>query len=159
MREVEPQTVDGMMVSSTMIRRRLEAGFVAEAWRMLGRPYCIDGIVRRGTGRGKRLGFPTLNIETENQILPAGVFHTMTEIGGRAYGSVTNVGRCPTFANRKRTVETHVIGFDRDIYGKSVRVCFRNKIRNEKKFKSGADLGRQIARDIESVAFDKKALF
>ena len=158
-KEVEPQTIDGLRVSSTLIRRRLEAGFVADARRMLGRPYCIDGIVRKGTGRGKRLGFPTLNIETDNQILPTGVFHTKTEIGGLTFESVTNIGLCPTFANRKRTVETYVIGFDREVYGKSVRVCFQNKIRNERKFKSGADLGRQIARDIESVAFDKKALF
>lgn len=157
--EVEPQMVDGVKVSSTLIREKLAAGDVAAARNMLGRDYCVEGVVRRGFGRGKSLGFPTLNIKTDNQILPPGVFHTRTEIGGRFFESLTDIGFCPTFAGKDRTVETHVIGFDRMIYGEEIRICFRSKIRDEKKFDSGVDLSRQIALDIESIVFDKEALF
>lgn len=157
--EVEPQMVNGVKVSSTLIREKLTGGDVVAARSMMGRAYCIDGVVRRGFGRGKGLGFPTLNVETDNQILPPGVFHTRTEIGGRFFESLTHIGSCPTFAGKDQTVETHVIGFDRMIYGKDVRVCFRSKIRDERKFDSGVDLSRQIALDIESIAFDKEALF
>lgn len=157
--EVEPQMVDGERVSSTRIREKLAAGDVVAARRMLGRAYCIDGVVRRGIGRGRSLGFPTLNFETDNQLLPPGVFHTRAEIGGRFFESLTNIGSCPTFAGKDQTVETHVIGFDRMIYGNDVRICFRSKIRDERKFDSGVDLSRQIALDIESIVFDKEALF
>jgi riboflavin kinase / FMN adenylyltransferase len=153
--EVEPQMVGGERVSSTLIRLKLEAGDVVAARRMLGRDYRIDGVVRRGFGRGRSLGYPTLNVETENQILPPGVFHTRTEIDGLFFESVTHIGTCPTFAGKDQTVETHLIGFDRMIYGQEVRICFRRKIRDEKKFDSSVDLSRQIALDIESITFDK----
>ena len=157
--EVEPQMVDGERVSSTLVRDKLAAGDVVAARSMLGRAYCIDGVVRRGFGRGRSLGFPTLNVETDNQILPPGVFHTRTEIGGCFFESLTHIGGCPTFAGKDQTVETHVIGFDRMIYGEDVRICFLSKIRDERKFDSGVDLSRQIALDIESTVFDKEALF
>ena len=144
----------GCRVASSQIRKKLAAGAIAEANRMLGHPYAIEGLVEQGAGRGTRLGFPTINIATANQILPPGVFQTRTIVGKQCWPSVTNIGSAPTFtadAGAQVRVETHIPGFQRMIYGKKVTVLFQNKIRAEIKFASGLELIGQIRRDIASL--------
>jgi riboflavin kinase/FMN adenylyltransferase len=152
--------IDGCRVASSLIRKQLAAGAIAAANRMLEKPYYIDGVVEKGAGRGRKLGFPTMNIATDNQILPCGVFHTRSAVGGRLYESVTNIGRAPTFRAPDRLpsprggvpwglkVETHVPGFRRTIYGEKVRLHFIEKIREEREFASAEGLVEQIRRDI-----------
>jgi len=145
-------------VASSLIRRQLAAGSVREAGLLLEKPYFIDGKVVRGAGRGRSLGFPTLNIASDNAILPPGVFHTRVDISGRAFPAVTNIGSAPTFdaaaagkVSRQMRVETHVPGFQGMIYGRNVRLHFIAKIRDERKFASATALQEQIRRDIASL--------
>jgi riboflavin kinase/FMN adenylyltransferase len=145
---------DGNRVGSSLIRKKLAAGAMEEANRILGHPYAIEGVVEKGAGRGKTLGFPTINISTANQILPAGVFQTQTIVGQRRFESVTNIGPAPTFATDASApvkVETHIPGFQRMIYGKKVTVFFIKKIRPEIKFASRQALIEQIRRDVASL--------
>jgi riboflavin kinase/FMN adenylyltransferase len=142
--------IDGCRVASSLIRKKLAAGAIAAANRMLEKPYYIDGVVEKGAGRGRKLGFPTMNIATDNQILPCGVFHTRSAITGRLYESVTNIGRAPTFRSRSLPlrIETHVPGFRRTIYGEKIRLHFIEKIREEREFTGAGELVEQIRRDI-----------
>ncbi|HUU06505.1 MAG TPA: riboflavin biosynthesis protein RibF [Patescibacteria group bacterium] len=146
-----PVKIDGCRVASSLIRKKLAAGAIREANRMLEKPYYIDGIVEKGAGRGKTMGFPTLNIATKNQILPSGVFHTRVEIGNRRFVSLTNIGFAPTFhaaAEVALKIETHIPGFQRTVYGKRIRLFFIDKIRDEKEFTSIQGLVEQIRQDI-----------
>ena len=155
--------IDGCRVTSSLIRKKLAAGAIAAADRMLEKPYFIDGFVEKGAGRGRKLGFPTMNIATENQILPCGVFHTRSAIGGRLYESITNIGRAPTFrppspqlsphggVPKGLKVESHVPGFRRSVYGQRIRLHFIEKIREEREFPGADGLVEQIRRDIASL--------
>ena len=153
---IQPRTMSsgGCRIASSVIRKKLAAGAIEEANRIAGHPYAIDGIVEKGAGRGKMLGFPTINIATANQILPAGVFHTQTLIGKQRFESVTNIGSAPTFATHTAApfkIETHIPGFQRMIYGKKVTIFFINKIRTEIKFNSSRSLIDQIRQDIANL--------
>lgn len=145
--------IDGCRVASSLIRKQLAAGAVRQAGRLLEKPYYIDGIVVRGVGRGTALGFPTLNIASENAILPPGVFHTRVDISGRSFPALTNIGCAPTFgpAIQGFRVETHVPGFRSMVYGKKVRLHFIDKIRAERKFAGADELAEQIRRDIATL--------
>ncbi len=142
--------VDGQRVSSSAIRHRLAAGDVAAAARMLGRPYEIAGTVVRGDGRGRTLGFPTLNLESENRLLPPGVFVSRTEIAGRSYDSVTHIGPVPTFHGEVR-VETHLLDFNRPVYGERVRIHLLARLREVRAFSSAAALAEQIGADLAAA--------
>ncbi|MEI6613314.1 MAG: riboflavin biosynthesis protein RibF [Chrysiogenales bacterium] len=155
-RIIQARTVrrGGCRVASSAIRKKLAAGAIRDANQMLGHPYAIDGIVQKGAGRGKKLGFPTINISTANQLLPMGVFHTQIAVGSNLYESVTNIGSTPTFGAKAATpikIETHIPGFQRMIYGKKVTIFFINKIREEIKFDSSKSLTNQIRLDIASL--------
>ncbi len=144
----------GLRIASSEIRKKLAAGAIAEANRMSGHPYAIEGFVKKGAGRGTKIGFPTINISTANQILPAGVFHTHTVIGKQRLPSVTNIGFAPTFSSGKSApikIETHIPGFKRMIYGKKVTIFFISKIRSEIKFDSSRSLAEQIRVDIANL--------
>jgi riboflavin kinase/FMN adenylyltransferase len=147
----EEVSIDGAAVSSTRIRAVVGAGEVAQAARMLGRPYSLAGIVVRGDGRGRGLGWPTANLAIDNDLLPAdGVYVTRLRIPalGDSLPSVTNVGTRPTvYADHPRLVETHVLDFDRDIYGERVELELLQRLRAEKKFPSAESLRRQIGHD------------
>jgi len=160
--------IDGCRVASSLIRKQLAAGAVRAAGRMLERPYFIDGVVIHGAGRGRTLGFPTLNIASDNTLLPPGVFRTQVDIAGRSFPSLTNIGRAPTFGAAALgsaqeclppagvvpgglKIETHVPDFRRTVYGKKVRLHFIDKIRDEKKFSDAGELAQQIRRDITSL--------
>lgn len=148
--------VDGQRVASSLIRRLLDGGRVREAGRLLGRPYRIDGVVVRGAGRGRELGFPTMNIDSANDILPGGVFHTELELQsrpGRRLPSATFIGRAPAFTDPARPlrVETHVPGFRASVYGRRVRLHFIARIREERRFANPAELTAQIRRDLDAL--------
>ncbi len=142
---------NGMPVSSSLVRRFLQAGEVEKANLLLGRPYEIEGKVIEGKSRGKPLGFPTANIETTNEIIPRGVFITRTSIGAEAFPSMTNVGIRPTFDQDETQVESHLIGFNGNLYGKEIRIRFLKKIRAEVKFQALQELRQQLEKDLETA--------
>ncbi len=145
-------------VSSTRIRDALALGDVAEASLCLDRPYAISGAVVQGEMRGRTLGFPTLNLETENELIPAhGVYATTVQflddagLEGVGRPSVTNVGTRPTFEPGRVLVEAHLIDMEGDFYGRQMEVSFRARIRAERKFSGPDALKEQVARDVESA--------
>jgi riboflavin kinase / FMN adenylyltransferase len=143
--------LDGKTVSSTRIREAIVAGDLDAAGQMLGRAYSLTGAVTRGDGLGRQLGFPTANLDTTGLALPpGGVYAVHAEVGGKAHRAVLNIGSRPTLSDPRATVraEVHLIDFEGDLYGQEMAVTFVDKLRNEKKFDSLADLRSQIACDI-----------
>jgi riboflavin kinase/FMN adenylyltransferase len=137
-------------ISSTMIRRLLASGRVNLARRMLGRPYGIESRVIEGRKVGKaQLKYATANLKPHNTVIPAnGVYITLTLLEGSWRRSITNIGHRPTFGGEPElTVETHVMDFDRELYGEKIRVRFLHRLRGEKKFESIGALRDQIDRD------------
>ncbi len=148
--DVPEVLVRGHRVSSTMIRRLLGAGRVNFARRMLGRPYGIESRVIEGRKIGKaQLKYATANLKPHNTMIPAsGVYITLTLVEGSWRRSITNIGHRPTFGGEPElTVETHVMDFDRELYGEKIRVRFLHRLRGEKKFESIDALRDQIDRD------------
>jgi riboflavin kinase/FMN adenylyltransferase len=148
--EVPEVLMRGQRVSSTSIRRLLAAGRVNLARRMLGRPYDIESRVVEGRKLGKaKLGYGTANLRPVNQVVPAnGVYVTLTRVDGEWRRSVTNVGYRPTFGgDAEVTVESHIVDFDREIYGENISVRFLHRLRGEMKFESIESLRRQVDRD------------
>ncbi|MBM3285300.1 MAG: bifunctional riboflavin kinase/FMN adenylyltransferase, partial [Candidatus Aminicenantes bacterium] len=105
----------------------------------------------QGSARGKLLGFPTANIMTVNEITPQGVFITEARLDRKTFPSVTNIGSRPTFGAEPFQVETFIFNFDRTVYGKKIRLCFLQKIRNERKFSTPQALVRQVRKDIKAA--------
>jgi riboflavin kinase/FMN adenylyltransferase len=151
--EVPEVRIRNHRISSTMVRRLLQAGRVNQARRMLGRAYGVEGIVIEGRKLGRTISFPTANIEVQNRVIPAdGVYVTLALIDDVWYRSVTNVGKRPTVGlDVESKVETHVIDFDQDLYGKTIRIRFLHRLRGEKKFASLDALKAQIARDRDTT--------
>lgn len=139
-------------ISSRGVRSLIEEGRVAEVQEYLARPFVIDGPVRRGDQRGRTMGFPTANLLSLRQVLPAlGVYGTTTEVGGVSYRSVTNVGFRPTFGEGKVIVESHLLDYGGpEFYGQQISVQFSALIRPERKFDSIDELARQISADCET---------
>lgn len=146
----------GERISSTRIRTALQEGRVVDAKDMLGRPYSITGTVVRGDRMGKRLGWPTINVASEHEVLPAnGVY------AGRVlfpawdslpFEAVTNIGTRPTvYENHQRVVESHILEFSNDVYGEFVEVELWKRLRGEKIFPTVMDLSAQIGRDVEAT--------
>lgn len=150
---VEAVNIDGEKVGSNRIRKLITAGDVDKAKELLERPHMIGGIVVQGKNRGTDIGFPTINLATSFELIPKeGVYITETGIGGKRYPSVTNIGYNPTFDDsRELTVETFVLGFSEDIYGKDVYLYFHKRIREEMKFQNVGDLQARIAKDVETA--------
>jgi riboflavin kinase/FMN adenylyltransferase len=146
--------VEGGVVSSTRVRQAVAEGRMEDAATMLGRHHFIDGCVLEGKRLGRKLGFPTLNLEVENEIEPAsGVYVTAVYIPsfGRTFASVTNVGTRPTvYENSILTIETHLLDFMADVYRESVRLFFVKRLRDEVSFPSTVQLMAQIQRDVEA---------
>ena len=149
---IEQKKSDGDTVSSSRIRKLLGEGRVEEANTLLGRRYFISGEVVHGFSIGNTIGFPTANQEIAvNRLVPKhGVYATLTEIDGRTYRSVTNIGIKPTIAGKRWPLsETHIIGYDGDIYGKSIKVSFLSFLRPEQKFSGLEQLKAQIVKDTD----------
>jgi riboflavin kinase/FMN adenylyltransferase len=146
---VPPTVIDGLAVSSSAIRRLLVQGHVAEATRLLGRPYEIAGEVIKGLSRGRSLGTPTANLRTQNEILPDGVFITEAVWRGRTFPSVTSIGTNPTFGVHPVSVETHILDRRVRIYGAGLTVRLLQKIRATIKFADRSALAARIRTDID----------
>ena len=146
---VPPVLIDGVIVSSTLIRNLITSGKVDLCLKYLGRPYAVNGEVVIGNQLGKTLGFPTSNlIIDENMVSPAnGVYLTWCTYNGVTYPSITNVGNKPTIGEFAKNVETHIFDFDKELYGKRIHVDFLVKTRDEMKFGSVKELSEQIRRD------------
>lgn len=147
---------DGITVSSSLIRKLLQNGEVEKARSLLGRPYEIKGEVIKGKSRGKQLGFPTANVQTDNEIIPPGVFITTVILDGKKLPSLTNIGKCPTFNQEESNIESYIINFKANLYGKQITIHFEKKIRDEIQFDTPGDLSRQIEKDLaQAQAFFK----
>jgi riboflavin kinase/FMN adenylyltransferase len=151
--KIDPVRYKDFVVSSTRVRRLLAEGRVDEAGALLGHHYFIDGRVVRGAGRGRELGFPTANVETANELLPpSGVYATTATIDGVVQPSVTNIGLRPTFGDVDAiTVETHVLGDPVDLYDRTLRLSFVQRLRDERAFADVDALRAQIDADCRSA--------
>jgi riboflavin kinase/FMN adenylyltransferase len=152
--KIDPVRYKDFVVSSTRIRRLVAEGRVDEAGALLGHQYRIDGTVVAGDQRGRTLGFPTANLCTENELLPPnGVYATTATVDGIVRPSVTNIGVRPTVDDSGRLlVETHLLGFEADLYGKTLRIGFVQRLRDERAFASLDLLKAQIAADSSRAA-------
>ncbi len=146
----------GEPVSSTRIRRALAGGEVGVAWELLGRPYSLTGLIVAGERLGRRLGWPTANLQPEGELIPLqGVYASSIAFSGegdppRQWSAVTNIGSRPTVSgDRRLTVETHILDFDREVYGERVELFFHKRLRDEMLFPSVEELSAQIGRDVE----------
>jgi len=147
-------SLDGRIVSSTRIRAAVRAGDLDAASQMLGRPYAISGRVVKGDGVGRRLGFPTANLDVTGLVLPPnGVYAGLTRVRGKTYQVALNIGFRPTVAFKARTLraEAHLLDFDGNLYGRELTVEIGGKLRDEKKFASAVELRQQISRDLAAV--------
>ncbi len=145
-------TVDGIRVSSSVIRNAIERGDLTEANRCLGYAYTLSAHVSHGFRNGHRLGFPTANLDMDEvcQLLPQiGVYATRVRIEGECelYPAMTSVGTRPTFDGTRLSVETYILDFDADLYGRKIEVAFLKRIRGEKKFADLQQLRTQMADD------------
>ena len=151
---VEPVTSDGTIVSSTAIRKAVEAGDFATATRMLGRDYTILGTVEEGKHLGRSLGFPTANLSAHSeQFPPNGVYAAEGLLGGKTVQGVVNLGVRPTVADGapQRVLEFHLFDVDRDLYGEDIELRFLRYLRPERKFENLAALREQIGQDVATA--------
>lgn len=150
---IQPVLSKGLPVSSTRIREHLIDGEIIEANELLGRPFAIIGEVVHGKGLGKKLGVPTANIKPiAKYIIPKkGIYRTYTVIDGEKYPSATNFGVNPTFNEVNIKIENHIIGFDKEIYGKKIEIFFLEYIRPEVKFSSINELKEKMQEDIKYI--------
>ena len=147
---VEPVCLGKLMVSSSEVRRAVEAGEVDRANDMLGRPFQLTGPVIKGKGLGKGLGFPTANIAWDNELIPKeGVYACLVEYRGATYKGVVNIGTAPTVKGDELSVEVHLLNFKGEIYREELKLSFIKRLRDEGRFESIAALREQIKRDIE----------
>jgi riboflavin kinase/FMN adenylyltransferase len=148
---VEPVMIDGEVASSTLVREAIVNAELERAARFLGRPYSVLGRVVGGERLGRRIGFPTANLEVESeQLPPEGVYAVSARHGGETLRGIANLGRRPTVAATAPTdsrLEVHFFDFDREIYGEDVEVEFRHFLRPERRFDSIDALRAQIDRD------------
>jgi riboflavin kinase/FMN adenylyltransferase len=151
--KIDPVRYKDFVVSSTRIRRLVSEGRVDEAAALLGHHFFLDGIVTRGSGRGRGIGFPTANLCTENELVPpTGVYATLVTADGVVQPSITNIGFRPTFGESDRvTIETHVFGMDRDLYGERLRLSFVQRLRDERAFPDVDALRAQIEADCRTA--------
>jgi riboflavin kinase/FMN adenylyltransferase len=150
--EIQPKyEFQNAVVSSSLIREKLLNGKIDEVDVILGRPFHLEGLVIKGEGRGKMIGFPTANIQvSEDLIVPQkGVYVTKTVYNNMIYKSITNIGNNPTFKDSNvLNIETNLFDFDTDIYGETIEIEFLHKLRDEKKFPTVNDLVNQIKLDV-----------
>lgn len=152
--DVLPETeLGGTAVSSSRIRAAISDGNVEEARALLGRPFSITSRVVDGQRLARKLGFPTVNVlPDERLVLPRkGVYLTLTTVDGKSYRGITNAGTRPTVDTKFVCVETHLLDFEGDLYGKLIKTEFLRFIRDERSFPSVDDLAEQVKKDINSA--------
>lgn len=150
---VKPIKINNIRVSSTYIRNLLAQGKVESVKEYLGSNYIVEGIVIEGKQIGRTMGFPTANLKfKENLILPRiGIYATKVYIGDKVYIGATNIGFNPTVRVEKLSIETHILQFNEDIYGKNIKIEFLERIRDEKKFNSLDELKQQLKNDTKKI--------
>ncbi len=159
---VSPIRAGETAVSSSKIRAALSEGNVEEARVGLGRPYCVRGLVVRGDGRGRKLGFPTANLFVPMNgklIPPSGVYAVRGCLKRGVFDGAIHIGPRPTFTGSRPTIELHLLDFDGDIYGEEVRVEFIRHLREVRPFDSVSALVEQLKYDVEAaraaLAYDR----
>jgi len=150
---IPPFTIDGEVVSSTLIRQALIQGDMRRVERLMGRYFYLRGKVITSDKRGRVLGFPTANLDIKpQQALPSnGIYATITQVNGKRFPSATNIGIRPTFGKGEKTVETHLLNYKGDLYDKDMKVEFVQKLRDEQRFSSPEELKIQIEKDVQEV--------
>lgn len=145
--------VHGMRVSSSIVRDAISKGAMRIVTLALGRTYFIDGRVATGRRLGRKIGFPTVNVDPANDLFPGGGVYVTTsrfESFSRSFESVTNIGVRPTlYENYATTIESHIFDFDSNVYGDTVRLYFHELLRRERQFRSALELTNQIRQDID----------
>ena len=152
---IPPYTINGEVVSSTLIRQALVQGDMRRVERLMGRYFHLNGKIITSDKRGRVLGFPTANLDipiTSAQALPGnGIYATIAQVNGKQFPSATNIGIRPTFGEGERMVETHLLNYQGNLYGKEIRVEFVQKLRDEQRFSSSEELKAQIEKDVREV--------
>ena len=143
----------GIRVSSSFVRQAISKGAMHIVNLALGRTYFVDGRVATGRRLGRKIGFPTVNVDPANELFPgSGVYVTTSrfESFSRSFESVTNIGVRPTlYENYATTIESHILDFDSNVYGDTVRLYFHTLLRREQQFRSALELTNQIRNDID----------
>jgi riboflavin kinase / FMN adenylyltransferase len=147
--KIDPVRYKEFVVSSTRVRRLVSEARMDEAGALLGHPYFLDGDIVEGRRKGKEIGFATMNLRTANELIPPdGVYATMAIMDGIVRAAVTNIGFRPTFgASTDRSIETHVLDFNDEVYGKALRLAFVQRLRDERHFEDVDALRAQIEAD------------
>ena len=141
------------IISSTQIRKNIKKGKINFVNKMLGRAWAIEGMVKRGEKRGRKIGFPTCNLDLGNYMVPkSGVYSSVIIINKKIKKKgIVNIGYKPTFGKNKLLLEAHIFGLKKNLYDKSIKVMLTKFIRKEKKFKNITQLKKQIKKDIRKV--------
>ena len=151
---IPKQSVDKISISSTKIREYLNNGKISSANRLLGRKHSINGKVVRGNGIGRKINFPTANIEIDEpkKLLPkSGVYAVEVILNKKIYLGMLNIGYNPTIKNEKKSIEVNIFKFSEDIYNNKISINFIRRIRDEKKFKNLNELKKQLIIDKKKV--------
>ncbi len=150
---VDRVNLEGCIVSSTLIRQQILEGNMEAVSRLLGRTYTIRGTVVKGNALGRTIGFPTCNITIDETMVspPNGAYVTRCRVGGEVFKSITNVGNKPTIGTYRKSIETFIFDFKRDVYGELIEVEFIKMIREERKFPSLDELVAQLDNDVKAA--------
>ncbi len=147
-----PLKKDKKILSSTIIRKKISLGKVKEVSNLLGRPWCIKGLVIKGEQRGRKIGFPTCNINLKEYVIPRlGVYSVKIKIGKKLKKGIANIGYRPTFSGKSILLEVNIFGINSNLYKRMIIVNFIKFIRKEKKFKNINELRSQISKDIKKA--------
>ena len=150
---IPAQDIESITVSSTKIRDAIKISNFKKVNQFLGRPYELNGKVIKGNGVGRTIKYPTANIEIKEiykLIPPKGVYLVKIYLGENEFSGMMNIGNRPTINGLNQTIEVYIFDFNKDIYGKNLKVCFLKKIRKEKKFDSLPSLKSQLKKDEEN---------
>ena len=146
---VEPMLESDDFISSSRIRNLIVEGNVEQAKKLLTHPYRIRGMVTHGEARGTKIGFPTANLDAIDTLVPAmGVYAGRTYVEGRSHWSAIHIGPNPTFGEDLPKVESHLLNFERSIYGEAIEVDFIRRLRDIRQFESAEKLVKQLESDV-----------
>lgn len=159
--QINPQQLDNISISSTKIRTALSAGDIATANAYLGHPFTLTGTVIKGHKKGRTIGFPTANISVENpdKIIPKeGVYTAQVNIANKWYLGMMNIGTNPTVNGQQQSIELHIINWSGNVYDQRLQVALLDRVRDEVKFDSMADLQLQLEKDKDFILTEYKTL-
>jgi len=150
---IPPLNKKGLTISSTLIRKNIKKGKINYANKLLGRFWAIEGVVKRGERRGRKIGFPTCNLDLKNYITPKpGVYSSKVIVDKKIKKKgIVNIGYRPTFGKNRLMLEVHIFGLKKNLYDKRIKVMLIKFIRKEKKFKNIVQLKKQIKKDIREA--------